>query len=189
MAFPILQFQGNGFGRLALEMFYRILASRLLPSWFAVTTPVTFLLVPAIPEGDAAVRWEATLSPGEDPESDAFYDRVEGRLTAMYQHWGYTVYHRPEMRLQQGVRTVITIMGRDFTAPLPLYADDLMLPVPDFKAWPSPLGSSPASGSSARHRRIHSGGPRATSTAQADPQLAVVVASATATGEFIPFPP
>ena len=151
----ILQLQGNGFGPRALDMFYRILTSNLLYAWYNVPTPATFLLVPGIPEGDAAARWEGTRPSEVTVDSDAFLDQVEDSLRTMYARWGYAVFVQDvEVRTSEpGCSTVITVMGRTFDSPLPSAPGDRLLGGRGSTLTSSPLLSS-ASQSPMRHRRV-----------------------------------
>lgn len=112
-----LQIQGNGFGRMALEMYYRLLTSRILPAWYAVPTPATFLLVPALPDGEGAARWESDAVKEEDVNTPAFFDWVEDTLSKIYSGWGYHVYIRHGNVLDGGYDITFTVMGRTFNYP------------------------------------------------------------------------
>lgn len=146
------QFQGNGFGRLALDMYYRILTSRLLPAWYAVKAPSTFLLVPGIPDGEGARRWDESRAPGE--KDDQFFNRVETTLANMYNMWGYDFYIRnPRVRLPNNYFTPITVLGRTFDNPVPSDPNDRLRRVKDHTGQAGPQFSSPAD-SPMRHRHL-----------------------------------
>ncbi|ROV96206.1 hypothetical protein VSDG_05031 [Cytospora chrysosperma] len=149
-------FQGNGFGRIALDMYYRILTSRLLAAWFAVKTPATFLLVPGLPDSDAALRWESSLQPGETVDSPVFYYRVENTLRDMYARWGYDVYVQNGRVRAAGYDTMLTVMGRTFNSPVPSDPADRTRRVRHRMYQPVPQFSSPAD-SPMRHRRLAPG--------------------------------
>lgn len=134
-------------------MYYRILASRLLPAWYAVRTPATFLLVPGIPDGDAGRRWESDLQPGETVESDSFFDRVENTLRDMYARWGYDMYIQNGNVRVAKCDTMITVMGRTFDDPVPSDPGDRARRARIRMYQQVPQLSSPA-GSPMRHRRL-----------------------------------
>ncbi|KAK7739725.1 hypothetical protein SLS53_005695 [Cytospora paraplurivora] len=149
-------YQGNGFGRLALKMYYRLLTSRLLPAWFNVPTPTRFILVPGIPGGPGkGDRWDKNLLPGETTDSDAFFDRVEGTLTAMYQKYGYTI-HVQNSKVQvdsTGATTPMTVLGLTIGNPVPAHPRDRMLGGQGVRAEETEPEPSAASSSPMRHRR------------------------------------
>ncbi|KUI66883.1 hypothetical protein VM1G_02431 [Cytospora mali] len=150
-----LEFQGNGFGRLALDMYYRILTSHLLPSWYRVKTPATFLLVPGLPaEPTVGGRWDITRRAGESDGDLA--TRVAKELARMYQKWGYEIYVRNARvrTAQQGVDNLETVMGLTFNHPVPPAPRDRLRHVKN-PINSSSLGSS-ASSTPMRHRRVPS---------------------------------
>lgn len=137
-------------------MYYRLLTSRLLPAWFNVPAPATFILVPGIPGGPGkADRWDQNLLPGETPDSDAFFDRVEGTLTAMYQKLGYNIFVRNgKVRLDStGATMPLTVMGQTIYKPVPAQLGDEMLGGQGVAAEEARPEPSAASSSPMRHRR------------------------------------
>lgn len=169
-------------------MFYRLLSSRLLPAWYAVKTPATFLLVPAIPEGEKGRRWDESRPPGED--DNAFYDRVEATLANMYNRWGYDIYRRRAqlVRADKGeapYKVILTVMGRTFDKPVPSDPNDRIRRVKDRTAQDAPQFSSPAD-SPMRQRQL----PPSESTDENDfsQLLGQVATTGASTGTGIPGP-
>ncbi|KUI59994.1 hypothetical protein VP1G_07177 [Cytospora mali] len=150
-----LEFQGNGFGRLALDMYYRILTSHLLPSWYRVQTPATFLLVPGLPaDPTEGGRWDITRPAGESDGDLA--TRVAKELAKMYQKWMYEIYVRNARvrTAQPGVDNMETVMGRTFDRPVPSAPRDRLRRVKNPIA-SSSLASS-VSSTPMRHPRVPS---------------------------------
>ncbi|ROW03903.1 hypothetical protein VPNG_07245 [Cytospora leucostoma] len=149
-------YQGNGFGRLALDMYYRLLTSRLLPAWYNVPTPTRFILVPGIPGGPGkGDRWDQNLLPGETTESEAFFDRVESTLTAMYLNYGYRTHvQNTRVRLDStGTTTPMTVLGLTISDPVRSRVRDRMLGGHGVEADETEPEPSAATSSPMRHRR------------------------------------
>jgi len=73
-------------------MFYRLVQGGILPAWFGLHGPVTYLLEPGLILGEST-HWTKTLRTTVMSEN-AFLALVQRTLETMYQkpNWGYSVY-------------------------------------------------------------------------------------------------
>lgn len=88
-------------------MYYRLMTGGILPSWYTLGGPVTFILEPGLLNSEEMARtWEESRRPHETDAGLAL--RVSRTLARFYERSGYRVYADVTTDLDHG----FTTMGR-----------------------------------------------------------------------------
>ncbi|PSR81206.1 hypothetical protein BD289DRAFT_439435 [Coniella lustricola] len=73
-----------------MDMYFGLLTNGILPAWYTLSFPVTFILEPGLLMiEEVTTRWKSTGPPGET--EDELLQRVETTLTNFYTKRGFTL--------------------------------------------------------------------------------------------------